>query len=257
MMTRDEAIRKVTALLRLAQRGGTVDEAATAAARAQDLMDRFELTQSVVEELDGKPHVEDEPILDFNRVAEGYIDSTKETVYWRWYLAHGIAKLHGCYVWQSRRGKGKATEVIGRPGSVEVVRYTFSWLSLEIEELVSRHGRGMGLVWRREFCEGAVSTIIKRLEQQRADTVSSVRSEYANNPHALMLVSNSLIRMQDATEARALALRTYRLSKGHSRAYTQRDHTAREAGAEAARGINLNQPGRSIGAGQRSIGSGR
>lgn len=256
-MDRTEALRKVAALLRLAARGGTVDEAATAAARAQDLMDRYELTRDVVAELDGQPREQDEPITDFYGVAEGYLDTTKTTVHWRWSLAHAIAKLYGCYIWQSRRGKGKSTEVVGRPGSVESVRYLFSWLALEIEQLVQHYGRGMGLVWRREFCEGAAHAIAQRLKQQRADTVQAMRVEYTNNPHALALVEQSLVRLQETEQSRQLAQAKYRLRSGRSRAYTQTNYTAREAGAEAARSINLNRANRSIGSGQRSIGSGR
>jgi hypothetical protein len=250
-MTRDEALRKATALLRLAARGGTVGESAAAAARAQDLMDRFELTKEVVEELDGKPREAEEDVVDFADKPEGFIDTKKSLVYWRWYLASGIARLHGCYVWTSRRGDGRAFEVVGRPNQVETVRYMFSWLAIEVERLAKLHGCGLGVVWRREFSEGAANELNKRLRDQRDATVNSIKREYSTNPHALMLVSRSLARMEDIEGARSLVARKRNIRPGGGRnPYTQNNHTAKTAGAAAARSINLNRPSKVIGVGR-------
>lgn len=46
---REDVVRKITALLRLAERGGTKEEAFAAAAKAQDLMRKYEIEQAALE----------------------------------------------------------------------------------------------------------------------------------------------------------------------------------------------------------------
>ena len=261
---RDAVIRKVAALLRLAAKPGTVGEAATAAAHAQAMMDRYELTRDIVQQAHTeKESAPDEPIESFGDKAEGWVDAMSQWKAWKWTLAHGIAKLHGCFVWRSYRHKNdetsreaRAIEIVGRPGAVQTVRYFYDWLARELQQLVDQHGRGMGQVWRREFIEGAANEIIERLQRQRAETVQTIRTEYANNPSALVKVDHALAVMGDAKSAMKFGMAKHRLSHGSGNRKFVRSETAREAGATAARSIDLGRASKSIGGRTKLIGGG-
>jgi len=252
-MTRDEAVRKAAALLRLAARGGTVAEAAVAAAKAQDIVDRFELTGGCVTEMseEGRAVEADEAIESFFHKPGGELDGTMKWMeMWRPSLASGIARQYGCYIFRARRGQGASIEIVGRPSQVETVRYLYSWLSVELRQLAERHGRGMGSVWKREFLEGAAFEVGKVMREQRLKTVADVK---AHNPHALVRIENALTRM-DPKDAERHIKERMRLRAGGQR-QVQRDYSARAQGAAAARSINMGAKV-GIGAGARKqIGS--
>ena len=240
-MTRDEAIRKATALLRLAARPGTAGEAAAAAGLAQDMLDRWNLTRDALN-LDGapEPRAEDEPLTDFAAAEAGYLDTTKRLQVWRWMLANKLARLHGCYLWHGRRGDGCSLEIVGRPSQVETVRYLFAWLARETQRLTDQYGRGLGATWRREFSEGCAREIGARMEAQHAATVQAVRQESAPNPCALVCVNRAVARLDDdRASARTLATATYRLRSSSTSSSRTYNGTARDAGRRAAGSVNL------------------
>jgi len=262
-MTREEAIGKVAALLRLAERGGTVAEAATAAAHAQAIMDRWELTHDAVNgHTDEQPETE-EPIMGFGSAPDGQLDASLKQPRWMVQLAGGIARLNGCFIYLSSRWEPKksrhfrSVEVVGRPSQVETVRYMYAWLKREIQKLQNIHGRGMTYSWRREFNIGAVIEILRRLEEQRRQTVQEVRAEYVNNPNALVRIDRSLARIQDSSLARAWAYEHFRFGKSRGGPGGQYHGSAREAGAAAAKSINLSRGAAGLGAGQKSLPGGK
>lgn len=244
MTDREKAIKTAAALLRLAARGGTVHEAATAAAKAQEVMDRWELTHAMVrEENEEKPDAG--PITSFADAPEGWLDVMSQWKHWRWVVANGLARLHGCFCFQSRRAaagmtssEARACEIVGRPGDVETVRYFYQWLTREITHLTDTHGKGMGGVWRRNFAEGAAGEVIERLKQQRQQTADRVRAEVTSST-ALVRLDQALARWgDDLKQSSALAEVRYKLrtSKIGRR---QHEPSAREAGRAAARNIDL------------------
>lgn len=235
-MTREQAVQVCAKLLRLAARGGTVGEAAAAAAKAEEILTRFELTADLVAGLERGP---DEAAASFGDAPEGWLDDAARLVRWRYELSVRVSRLHGCFVFQGRRGRGTSLEIVGRPSEVEAVRYLFAWLAGEVEQLTARHGRGMGTVWRNNFARGAVDEIGRRLREQRDATAAEVRAEQASNPHALMIVARSLERITEhAVEAREVGYRVHKLRQTSSRG-SRFDGNAREAGRAAGRSVNL------------------
>lgn len=255
-MDRNEAIRKAASLLTLAARGGTVGEAAAAAARAQSIMDRFELTHDLVSGLSAKD-AEEEAIESFYDRPSGWLDSTPEKQPWRYQLASAIAEMHGAFIFTSRRSgrhQHSTLEIVGRPSSVEAVRYLYAWLAEELLNLITKYGRGMGGVWRREFAEGCASEVARRLHEQRTQTVREVKAEYSANPYALVQIETNLQRMQDAAPTREFAYKRHGLVSGGSRR-VQSNATARDLGRTAGRAVNLSPVRGSIGPGAaRQIG---
>ena len=252
-MTRAEATRKVAALLRLAGRPGTVGEAAAAAGKAAEIMAAYEITHEAALDHGTERPEPDEATESFADKPEGWLDSRGRYQMWRGLLAREIAGCHGCFTFHGHRGEGATVEIVGAPGAVEHVRYTFAWLSRAVESLVNQHGRGLGPVWRREFCEGAALEIGVRLKAARTAAADHVA---ADNPHALVRVQEAVARI----EARAVAVKQFaymhhRLRSGGAR-QTYRNESARAAGQQAARGLNLGGARGTIGGRQLRLGGG-
>lgn len=261
-MTREDAIKKAAMLLNHAagaQRINSVHEAATAAAMAQALMDKWELTRDLVERPTTGATEIDEAIESFYDRPEGWLDSTPEKQPWRYQIAVALAGLNGCYIFTSKRNgrhQHSTLEIVGRPSGVETVRYMYEWITREVRALIDKDGRGMGLVWRREFAEGAASEIAHRLWSQRQQTINEVKAEHANNPHALVKIEQSLQRMRDTSAVEAFATERHQLRPGGHRR-VQSHETARDLGRAAGRRVNLNPARGSVGPGaRRQIGGG-
>ena len=77
-LSREDATRKAAALLRLAAKAGTPAEAANAAAHAQAMMDRYELSRSAVEYAEHAATAEpDEPFMEFGSKPGGELDGKR------------------------------------------------------------------------------------------------------------------------------------------------------------------------------------
>jgi len=251
---RHEAVRKAAALLRLAARPGTAGEAAAAAAKAQDMLDRWNLTEAAVT-LAGHDEQQPEAPRDYYDVPEGWLDSTPRAIPWRSILCRALCALHGCYYFQAWRGKGSSLEIVGPPAGVESVRYVYAWLVREVDRLTDQHGAGLGRVWRREFAEGAAHEIGRRLKEQRAETAREVRAEYVANPCALVRVDSALARIgQDAEASRMLATRVHNLRTRAGSSNRQHNGTAREAGRQAGARVNLKPSRGSLPGSQGALG---
>jgi len=240
-MTRDEAIRKAAALLRLAERGGTVGEAGAAAARAQALMEKFELTKAAIGGAEQAAEGEEE-IDNFAAKPEGWMDTMKWVEVWKSSLAGSIARANDCFIYNGRRGVGRSIEIVCRPSQVELVRVMYDYLKVEIERLCNAHGRGMGAVWKREFREGAAREVGVILKELRKKTAVAVLEEFAGNSMALVRVNAALVKMDGGRASELVARGSVRLVSGGTRS-VQHNGSARAAGAAAARSIDYSKTG--------------
>lgn len=220
-MNRDEALRKLKSLLRLAERGGTAAEAAVAASKAQEIMDRHEFGRTEIS-LDPEP---EEGFRDFGNEPGGWLDSTTKREHWREQLAIGLARLNGCHIYRSRvtiregnRVKVRfRVEIVGRPAQAETVRYLYGWLAREIVQLRERLAFGESPRWKRSFCMGAALEVALIMEQRRRSSFGSI-------------VPATL----DPDLAKAWADENMKILAGRQRKLTQDDH-ARAVGRSAAR----------------------
>lgn len=227
-----QVMEKAAKLLRLSK-SDNPNEAALAASKAQELIDRYKLNMSDVN-LDGAAVVEsNEPIMDF-----GHDPLTNDNQIQRWkaYLSMGIAKVNQCKV----ICRGKDLCLIGRPSDVQVCRYTFSWLVAEIERLANRDCLGCGRNFFNNFRIGAVETINRRLKEQQEKTIQTVKCEaLAVSTYALAVVTkNALTLEKREQEVESWMQRNMNLKKRQNYA-TKTNHTAREMGRKAGEGINL------------------
>ena len=153
-----KVMQKVVQLRALAARAGTQAEAETAAAQAESLIAKYQIDEASIVSSDVAESIEQHDPL-----WSGKLNET-----WRGSLCAGLTKIHGCAVVASRT-KGITTYMIaGRKSDVEIVRYLFAWLTVEIERLAtSEHGRSN----RTAFRCGAATGVIRAMRAAREEEV--------------------------------------------------------------------------------------
>lgn len=243
-MNHEEAIAKAVKFLKLAQ-SDNPNEAALAASRAQDIIDRFKL--SIDMSVDG---VEVERPTEAVKTFEAslYADEGKYLKRWKLTLASVVACANGCRVFF----QGTSVRLVGHPSDAETVRYLFAWLAGEVDRLTERDAKGNGKSWSTNFRLGIVDTLNRRLQQQKAETVANVREEArvasGPNPHALMRVEKSLQRIEREEKEVDAFMEGLKLRKSNSR--TSYNPSAREAGRRAGESITFNKSRGALGGGQ-------
>lgn len=227
-MTHTEALDKARKLLRLAQ-SDNPNEAALAASRAQEIMERFKIESiSLDYEAQTAP---DEPIRNFQADP---LDDAGGT--WRWRLAHAVAEANQCKPYVVSGGR---PTVIGRPSDVATVRYIYSWLAREIDRLTQTHCAGNGRTYSNNFRIGAAETIAERIAEQRSQLHQTIRSE-ATNERALMVVEHSLATLEKRKEqVEAWQQAHFKLVNSGSRRGGRLDSNARAEGRRAGNSISL------------------
>lgn len=240
-MTRDAALERARKLLRLAK-SDNANEAALAAARAQEILDRYKLSADALT-LDGQPEPE-EPIRGFQAPLDGEPDRRLPT--WMGRLAAVVARANQCFVYYD----DGQLKIVGGGSDADAVRYLYAFLKAETERLAARDAKGNGRTWANNYRLGCIQTIQERLREQRKATIAEVKQETS----AIVRIDQALARLESRTKAvEAYATKAFGLvSRGVARAGY--DNGAREAGRRAAREIQLGG-GRGLRAGHRELGS--
>lgn len=254
-MTIENVLDKVRKLLRLST-SSNANEAALAAAKAQELIDRHNLSAAMLALENAEPvrGMDDEPIRDWR---ESALDSGKVLDRWRGYLASTIAGANACKAY----GSGGDLFLVGRASDVETVRYMYGWIVREVERLTTAVGNGMGRTWRNNFRLGVVDTVARKIREQREKFEHDVRTEAkqadegAANPQALMRVNQGLSRVFERKLEVAKWVKAnmhLRSTSGSSRS----DAGARQAGRKAGESINIGGARRGLTSAAKGIGSG-
>jgi hypothetical protein len=181
-MTRDEAREKIRKLLALAT-SGNPNEAASAAAKAVSLMERYEILAAEVEGTGGEEPME--------RMTFG--DLMKRLERWRFFLADGVASAHWCAVCY-RRLTGEI-EIVGRRSDVLAAQRVLEWCHGEIIQL-ARACAGRGRRYAHAFRLGCVWAIRKAIEAERARLHAELAGSVTSR--ALMIVDDRAARAQEA-----------------------------------------------------------
>jgi hypothetical protein len=171
---------KAQKLQALAERAGTPEEAANAASKLQDLMMRYNISEA-----DVQGHVTDEGMdkQEYDFEEKRNYRSFASTLF------YNIAKVNLCEaVYNPRSGK---STIIGKKHNILVTQYLFAYLSREIKRLAdesTRNVREHRAQYRRTFCIGAMSAVIKRLK----DAKRTVQHETSNS-NAIVLAEEGLV----------------------------------------------------------------
>lgn len=253
-MQYEEAMRKALACLKLAERGGTPAESAAAAAKAQEIIDRYGLDVSSAD-YDAQDAAKDkEEIKDFR---DDPMDVTnKLDGWWAMKLNSYICRLNGCRPYIHNLGDaGRRLYVIGRPSDVQTVRYLYSYLKNEVKRLQSLNCKGNSSTYRYQYGLGVVDTIATKLHEQHQVTQAAVKQEHASNSMALVKVNNAIAKI----EARSAAVDKWvednmDLRKGRSSGNTGVGGLgARFAGQRDGQSIRIGQASGALGSGRKAL----
>ncbi len=223
-------IDKVRKLLALS-RSSNAHEAASAAAKANQLIDEYRLSvgQLTPDNTDTDPvETASEPLLHSNRV-----------MMWRKSLAIRLASHYGCFVWNSPRPHAAINyQVAGRKSDIEVLNYMFAYISTECDRITLSTAKGKGRTFAESYRRGFVDGVLSQLDASR-QTVAKA----SNDPQAL-------VKLDDRTQAarRHIEASTH-LSKGKSVTASRTDSSAFQSGQSAGRSMHL---GQSLGASSKT-----
>jgi hypothetical protein len=240
-MTYEEALRKATALLRLAT-SSNPNESALAAAKAQDIMDRFNISKEVLNQEQGSKEP-DEPVTAFGN--EPVLTACQKDSIWSGLLTHYVARHYACrYYRVSTNDYGsRAFYLIGRASDVQTARYMIGLLAEEVRRLAKAQAAGYSDDYRKNFKAGVVDTIATKLREQRKTTEDAVRAE-AGKGMALVKVNNALLKL----EQKQLAVDKWlddntgkgkRFAKGRASSNQSYNPSARDHGRKAGQSINV------------------
>jgi hypothetical protein len=236
-----DIIDRIKNLLHLSRNNDSVEEAALAATRAQELMFRYQIQESdiVTSEEERKPEA----------LVEESIDSKdKKRNVWKSCLAYAVAKGFGATMYYTHAGGTSRFQIFGLESSVQTVKYMYSSLLNEIERLCEEgwkaHGkeqRQSPRTWRNNFRLGAVNTIRQRLENQRQAQNVEVRERVAEAKRAAKPQSTALALYQ--TNEERVEAGYEELRKKHNlrkrRTHSRHNPTAYQRGSEAGANVSL------------------
>lgn len=246
--TVDEAlIKKIKALLRKGdvKNGATPEEAAAFAAKAQELMFKYNLSTDTIQSANDD---ERKPSDDYG-MHLFKPDKIGMYIWWR-DLMTGIINANFCYqLFQTRNGKYVASTIIGQPHNVEFSKYLYEYLRGEIYRMAQQaweekkrkcaerfeplpHSWG----FHSSFCRGAVSMVVDRLREQK-------RASQRESESTMALVVRKDKEMEEALHR--LVPHIFGPKVSYFQDKTPRGVRQREAynnGREAARNIPLTRP---------------
>ena len=216
-----ERIRKLLAL----SKSSNEHEAATAAARATELMAEHQIAQAQLD-----MNTETDPI------GEYVLERGKRAVSWKVILSTALMRAFACDSIQGRRKSGVVMVIVGRQSNVAAVRYMYAYLVAELERLAAqgwraaRDRRSGARSWKNSFRVNAAAVIARRLKEARKHAMDEARADPQN--------TLALTKIDKYAEELAAYMSQYQ--NLHRRVVRVYDHGgAGAAGRRAGRSVNL------------------
>jgi len=225
----NEIIEKIKKLRTLSQNNSNVEEAATAARLADQLIVKHRIEEAQLEI--------DSNVASSATKDEQYIYTTGRIIPWKQSLAVSLADHYGCAIYNNTSyPEGRQVSnlcLIGRKSDMEITRYMFAWLSLEIDRLCKLNCKGFGKIYCQSYCIGAVSGI----KQQLALSKQQIKDE------TLATQSVALVKLDDRkSEAeQALIKLVPELKPTKATSKSQYDPDGYYSGVAAGKNINLHK----------------
>lgn len=172
----EQKIQQVCKLIELSK-SSNQEEAANAAARAAEIMLKYQ-----IEEAD----LEKSPDNAVKPVKRTVVERTGKIVEWRNTLLWGLSKSMGCefyYVSGNHRGDEAMYVVIGDEDSARTIEYMYKYLANEVDRLAKDTWNNEGKYdadatargWKSAFRTGCSQVIFNRLREQRKETFEQAR----------------------------------------------------------------------------------
>lgn len=236
----DKVVDRVRKLLSLANNNANINEAAAAAAQAQKLIAQHQLNMATIAVENGKDSLSDEPV----GISDVPLYEGKRAITWKGSLARTIAENNACYIFFSDGGN---ICVVGKPTNIEMTRFLYSYISSEIERLSETFLRRQGFgregakTWSNNFKLGAVSAV--------RDNLAAMKNEIQAQAASSAMV---LIRNEDQA-VKSFVENNMKLRQKPAVKITH-DISARAAGYQAGKNIDVNRTGLGVGAETRKLG---
>lgn len=242
MMTTQEAIDKARKLLALAAGSTNPNEAAIAAARAQEILDRHRLSEAMLEAEDSTS----KETVDFGLPLE----ELKKSSTWKGRLARSVAEANSCMVYITSSGrsfeKKVSIQIVGRPSDIAKTQYMYSYLVSETDRLTQANGKGQGKTWCNNYRLGIVDAVHERLQTTMTTVVEATKEDPIDSKkvvQALMIINNHKNEVDRFVKERVGKLRS-------SKATWRGDKDARQTGYQHGQKIALNGASGALGSGQ-------
>jgi len=235
---KNKIIARIKKLLDLADidRNSNVEEAASAAAKAQKLMEKHRIHRAMVEE-----HAD--------ALKQHALEDKGKPEKWKVFLANIIAKCNGCFIVQSPTyASDGQIAIIGDVEDVHSVQELYTYIVSEVTrfclaDLIThkmQHGSYPNAAYAESFYLGAITVVERRLieatEQARADelTKATTKEEQAK-------LSNVLSRIDDRIDiAKDWVVKHLSNAKIENVSISSNDPTGYEAGRKAGESLSIN-----------------
>lgn len=234
----EDALEKVKKLLKLST-SNNPNESATAAAMAQQIMDKYNISQLAINEANPSIEVKTD-IVDTGANGEP-VDSGGRLTQWRIFLITSLATANGCVSYINRRYRDKTSIfLIGERNSVQTINYLYKYFSSEIDRLANQNCSGTGRIYSNNYRIGAVTAINDRLKEQRFETIKQLKGEQNNNQTALAVIDKAVVRFENKiNEAREFMNKNKNMGKNYQYSKTVGNYQARQHGYSDGRKINM------------------
>lgn len=261
-MTYQDAIRKAIACLRLSK-SSNPHEAALAASRAQEIIDKYKLDVNDLDHDKGQDDLDAERIKDFGY--EDPLDDVSDLTQDILRLATVVTRANCCRaLYTGQRGRSAKIKIVGRPSDASAARYLYGYLKAEMLRITKENCAGNSWTYRRHFRFGIVDAIAVKLSEQKGATVQAARSGAGENSVALVRVERAIARQEKREgeiqkwmddlrgkweeERKALRAAGFRVSSGRGfSAKSDVAGTARAAGRVAGQSIRIGSAKGAIG----------
>lgn len=244
----DRMLEKIRQLMNLAnpEKAGSPEEAATALKMAQKMMEKYRISEAMLEDLsiEDQEEIEDDILHSANGI---------RLAWWKRLLAMALSDVNGCKVYTSKNRKDKRSmiNVIGEPSDASVVRYMYNYIANEIDRLTLSYSAARGNPGKtacNSFRLGAVEMITERLKEAHEEAREEIQAGATGD--ALVKVATAIAKLdQKVADANKWAKKNLKLHKTSTRQNV--DESAKRKGRQAGKGIDLSSPGRKIGKGTR------
>lgn len=184
-MSDTKIIDRIKKILELAKNSSNEEEAATAAARAAELMTKFEITEAELAIEAGVEHTP-EPIEHHVIRDDGKVRQRRSA--WRGIIAGAVAQSYGCRSYF----QGGHVVFFGRTSGNQACTYTYQYLCNEVEALTSvawiraglKPSKSLTKSWKNAFRIGAARTIASRLTSTQKVVQEALKTALETAPES-------------------------------------------------------------------------
>jgi hypothetical protein len=160
-----EVLEKIKKILALAVNNPNEEEAALAAAKARELLDKYNLSIKDLKE-----------DMTIDNIEDCYIKIENGIPRWNRMLLYYVALYNDCTFYHHNLRDGYGMSIVGHNSDIEVFEYTYKYLKHMVEVLKSEVGIPAGMKIRNyhdSYCYGIVEGLWNRMRKDKEKTTST------------------------------------------------------------------------------------